>query len=137
VAIAALVAWILATVAGGYLLMDWLTLGGLREQATKVTRHPAALVFGHSLTATAGLIAWVLFVLTTRPMYAWSAFATLIVVVLMGFVLLTRWLVSRDGGRHARGGEQRIPATAIVVHGAVAVATFVLVFLTAAAIGRT
>ena len=134
-AIAALVAWILATVAGGYLLVGWLTRGGLRE--TKVTRHPSVLVFGHALMATVGLIAWVLFVLTTRPLYAWSAFATLIVVVLMGFVLHTRWLVSRNGGRHARGGQHRIPAAANALHGTVAVTTLVLVFLTAATMGRT
>jgi hypothetical protein len=131
VAIAALIAWILAAAAGGYLLADWLMREGLKGHATKVTRYPSALVLGHTLIATMGLGAWVLFLATTRPMYAWSAFATLVVVVLMGFVLLTRWLVSRDGGRHARGGDRRFPVTAIAVHGAVAIATFVLVFLTA------
>jgi hypothetical protein len=132
VAIAALVAWILAAVAGGYLLVEWLAKQGLKRQATKVTRYPSALVFGHALIATVGLAVWALYLATTRAMYAWSAFATLLVVVPMGFVLFTRWLVSRDGGRHARGGEQRFPAAAIVVHGTVAVATFVLVFLAAA-----
>jgi hypothetical protein len=131
VAIAALVAWILATAAGGYLLVEWLSPEGLRRQATKVTRYPAALVLGHSLIATVGLVAWALFLVTARPMYAWGAFATLLVVVPMGFVLLTRWLVSRDGGRHARDRDHRFPAAAVVAHGAVAVATFVLVFLTA------
>ncbi|MGH3387531.1 MAG: hypothetical protein ACRDOO_01470, partial [Actinomadura sp.] len=116
----------------GYLLAGWLSQAGLRRQATKVTRYPSALVLGHSLIATVGLVAWALFLATARAMYAWSAFATLLIVVPMGFLMLTRWLVSRHGGRHARDGEQRFPAKAVVVHGAVAVATFVLVFLAAA-----
>jgi hypothetical protein len=132
---AALVAWVLAGIAGLYLLMVWLANEGLKQQATKVTRFPAIIVLGHPLLAVAGLIVWIMYLMTTSVVYAWSAFGTLVVVALLGFVMLTRWLVGR-GGRHARGAEQAFPAVAVAVHSAVAIATFILVFLTALAIRK-
>lgn len=127
---AALVAWVLAAIGGFYLLAAWMTNGGLRQQGTKVTRFPAAVVLGHLLIAVIGLIIWIMYIATTREVYAWSAFATLVVVTMLGFLLLTRWLVGQ-GGRHARGAEQAFPAVAVLVHAVVAFATFVLVLLTA------
>ncbi|MCW2919128.1 MAG: hypothetical protein JWN52_7196 [Actinomycetia bacterium] len=132
---AALVAWVLAGIAGLYLLMVWLANEGLKQQATKVTRFPAIIVLGHPLLAVVGLIVWIMYLMTTSVVYAWSAFGTLVVVALLGFVMLTRWLVGR-GGRHARGAEQAFPAVAVAVHGTVAIATFILVFLTALAIRK-
>jgi hypothetical protein len=132
---AALVAWVLAAIAGLYLLVPWLANGGLRRQATKVTRFPVVVVVGHPLLALAGLATWIMYLTTTSVVYAWGAFATLVVVAMLGFVLLTRWLVGR-GGRHARGAGQAFPAVAVTVHGVIAVATFVLVLLTALAIRK-
>ncbi|OLT31471.1 hypothetical protein BJF79_37060 [Actinomadura sp. CNU-125] len=123
----ALAAWVLAALAGGYLLITWIVHGGL---ATKVTRFPKLVVVGHPLAAVGGLALWIGHLVTADPAYAWWAFAALIVVVLQGFLLFTRWLVGR-GGRHARGAEQAFPAAAVAVHGVVAAATVVLVFLTA------
>ncbi|MFI0372585.1 hypothetical protein ACH35V_32365 [Actinomadura sp. 1N219] len=124
---AALAAWILAAVAGGYLLIIWMAHGGA---STKVTRFPILVVVGHPLAAVVGLAIWVVYLATGRAAYAWAAFGALLVVLLQGFMLFTRWLVGR-GGRHARGAEQAFPAAAVAVHGGVAVTTFVLVFLTA------
>ncbi|WP_141583875.1 hypothetical protein [Actinomadura sp. WMMA1423] len=129
---AALGAWIIAAVAGGYLLVVWLVNGGL---STKVTRFPLLVVAGHPLSAVAGLAVWVAYVATGEVVYAWVAFAALLVIILQGVLLFTRWLVGR-GGRHARGAEQAFPAAGVAVHGAVAVATFVLVFLTAMEVTR-
>jgi hypothetical protein len=130
VEITALVAWILAAIAGLYLLRVSLANGGLTHQATKVTRFPAALTLGHLLIGAIGLMVWVGYLITAQVVYAWTAFGSLVVVALLGFVMLTRWLVGR-GGRHARGAEQRFPSVAVVVHGGVAIMTFVLVFFTA------
>jgi hypothetical protein len=129
---AALCAWILAAVAGGHLLTIWMTNGG---RSTKVTRFPLLVVVGHPLAAVAGLAVWIAYLVTGNAGYAWAAFGALLVVILQGFMLLTRWLVGR-GGRHARGAEQAFPAAAVAVHGAVAVTTFVLVFLTAMEVTR-
>ena len=49
---------------------------------------------------------------------------------MLGFVMLTRWLVGR-GGRHARGAEQHFPARVVAMHGAVGLTTFALVLITA------
>ena len=127
---AALGAWIVTAAAGTYLMGGRLAQGGLLEQSTKVTRYPALVVVGHPVAALAGLAAWVVYLATERTGYAWAAFSALLVVVLLGFVLFTRWLVGQ-GGRHARDAGQPFPAAAVLVHGAVAAATIVLVFLTA------
>ncbi|GAA1867136.1 hypothetical protein [Actinomadura bangladeshensis] len=124
---AALCAWILAAVAGGYLLVIWILNGG---RSTKVTRFPVLVVVGHPLAAVAGLAVWIAYLVTGNTACAWAAFIALLVVALQGFMLFTRWLVG-CGGRHARGAEQVFPAAAVAVHGAVAVTTVVLVFLTA------
>jgi hypothetical protein len=133
--IAALVMWVLTAAAGLRLLVRWLSEGGPRRQGTKVTRYPAVLVLGHPTLALLALAAWVAFLLTRRAAYAWSAFGTLVLVSLLGFVMLTRWLTGA-GGKHARGGEQGFPAVAVVAHGAVATLTFVLVLLTAITVSR-
>jgi hypothetical protein len=49
---------------------------------------------------------------------------------MLGFVMLTRWLVGR-GGRHARGAEQAFPARIVATHGAVGLTTFALVLIAA------
>lgn len=133
--IAALVMWILTAGAGLRLFVRWLSDGGLRRQGTKVTRYPAALVLGHPALALVALATWIAFLLTESSIYAWSAFGALVLVALLGFTMLTRWLTG-EGGKHARGGEQGFPAVAVVAHGAVATLTFVLMLLTAITVSR-
>jgi hypothetical protein len=132
--IAALVMWVLTAVAGFWLLVRRLSEGGLR-QGTKVTRFPAVVVLGHPALALAALAIWIAFLLTDRSVYAWSAFAALVLVALLGFTMFTRWLTA-DGGKHARDGGQAFPAVAVVAHGTVAMLTFVLVLLTAITVSR-
>ncbi|GAA3087905.1 hypothetical protein [Streptosporangium carneum] len=125
----AIVTWLITAVLGVYLLYLWLSGGGLRQQATKVTRFPAALVFAHPTLAVSALGCWIAYVLTLDRTFAWLAFGVLAASALLGFTMFTRWL---GGGRHARGAEQRFPLVAVVLHGVAGVATFVLVLLTAA-----
>jgi hypothetical protein len=133
--IAALVMWLLTAAAGLRLLVRWLSEGGLRRQGTKVTRYPAVLVLGHPALAVLALATWVAFLLTQSSVYAWSSFGVLVLVTLLGFVMLTRWLTG-EGGKHARDAEQGFPVVAVVTHGVVAVLTFVLVLLTAITVSR-
>jgi hypothetical protein len=135
VKVAALVTWGLDVVAGLYLQIGSLAHGGLRQQATKVTPFPATLTISHLLLGAGGLVVWVCYLATMQVTYAWAAFGSLVVVALLGFVMLTRWLVGQ-GGRHARGAEQEVPIIAVVVHGSVAIMTFVLVFFTALVVSR-
>jgi hypothetical protein len=130
VRIAALGIWCATAGFGLYLLVMWLSHGGLRQQATRITVFPAVLIFAHPVLATAGLALWVSFVETGRREFAWAGFGVLSGSAMLGFVMLTRWLVGR-GGRHARGAEQHFPVRAVVAHGAVGLSTYVLVLVTA------
>lgn len=122
------VTWSFTALVGIYLLYLWLSGGGLRQQATKVTRFPVALIFSHPTLAVTGLVCWVAFLLTGSKVLAWVSFGVLASAALLGFAMFTRWL---GGGRHARGAERRFPVLAVLLHGLAGVATFVLVLLTA------
>jgi hypothetical protein len=128
--IAALMIWTGTACFGLYLLGVWLSHGGLRQQATRITVFPAALIFAHPALATTGLSLWIAFLLTRRVLYAWCGFGVLSASAMLGFVMLTRWLVGR-GGKHARGAEQHFPARVVVMHGAVGLTTFTLVLVAA------
>lgn len=125
----AIVTWLITAMLGVYLLYLWLSGGGLRQQATKVTRFPAVLVFAHPALAVSALGCWIAYVLTSERAFAWLSFGVLAASALLGFTMFTRWL---GGGRHARGAEQRFPFLAVLLHGVMGVVTFVLVLLTAA-----
>ncbi|WP_431902622.1 hypothetical protein [Nonomuraea sp. bgisy101] len=124
-------AWVLNALIGFYLLYLWLSGGGLRQQATKVTRFPATLIFSHPVLAVSALACWVGHLVTGQRLLAWLAFAVLAVSALLGFTMFTRWL---GAGRHAKGAEQRFPLLAVLAHGVVGVTTFVLVLLAASSI---
>jgi hypothetical protein len=130
VPIVALVIWCATACFGVYLLAMWLSHGGLKQQATRITVFPAALIFAHPLLAATGLAFWISFVDTGRLECAWVGFGVLSMSAMLGFAMLTRWLVGR-GGRHARGAEQHLPVRAVAVHGLVGLSTYVLVLVTA------
>ena len=125
-----LVVWSATALFGLHPFWRWFAAGGIRRPATKVTRFPVVLVFAHPFFALAGLSYWIGYVLTGRLMDAWAAFAVMCGSALFGFLLLTRWLTG-EGGRHARGGEQRFPPGEVVVHVIGGIVTFVVVLITA------
>jgi hypothetical protein len=135
VQIIALVIWGATACFGLYLLGVWLSHGGLKQQATRITVFPAMLIFAHPVLATTGLTFWIAFVLTHHVLYAWCGFGVLSASAMLGFVMLTRWLVGR-GGRHARGAEQHFPAKVVAMHGLAGLATFALVLITATLAAR-
>ncbi len=124
----ATVIWAGTALFGLYLMFAWLSQGGLRRQVTRVTLFPASLLFAHPTLASIGLAVWIAFVFTMRVSYAWIGFGALSASVLLGFVMLTRWLES-GSGRHARGAEQQFPARIIATHGVIGLATFALVLI--------
>lgn len=128
--IIALAVWSATAIIGLHPFWRWFAAGGIRRQATKVTRFPLVLVFAHPVFSLTGLGYWVGYVMTGHRTDAWTAFTVLCGSALLGFALLTRW-VSGEGGRHARGGEQGRPPASVVVHGVAGVATFALVLVTA------
>jgi hypothetical protein len=124
----ATVIWAGTAFFGLYLLLVWLSEGGLRQQATRITVFPAVLVFAHPVLASVGLGFWMVFLFTKHVSYAWLGFGVLSASAMLGFVMLTRWLVGR-GGKHARGAEQQFPARIVSIHGVVGLVTFALVLI--------
>ncbi|XRQ05212.1 hypothetical protein ACN3XK_52955 [Actinomadura welshii] len=138
--IAALIAW-LATAAGGfYMLGTWIAKGGTREGGS---RFPVPVIFGHFLLAATGLVIWVIYLFADSDALAWTAFALLLPVALLGFVMFARWLAvtrtptvrTTTGGPGAAEGaapaERAFPLPVVYGHGLFAVVTLVLVLLTA------
>lgn len=147
-ALAALIAWVLTAGGGFYLLGTWLAKGGLRQQP-RATHLPPGVLFAHFLLAAAGLVVWIIYLLLDRPILAWIALIILVVVALAGFTMLARWVpVYRERsaasappgpGAHAAGAgvppERHFPLAVVGGHGVLAVATLVLVLLTAVGVG--
>lgn len=127
---AALILWSGTACAGLYLLVTWLLGRGLRQQPTKVTKYPITMIVSHPVLALTGLALWVCYLAEHQIFYAWTAFGVLCATGLFGFALLTRWLTG-IGGRHARDEPVRFSAWAVLLHGLCALATFVLVVITA------
>jgi len=149
VSIAALVAWIL-TAAGGFVLLGkWISHGGTRSPGT--SRFPPGLIFSHFGLAAAGLVLWIIYLINDQDTIAWVAFALLVVVALLGFTMLVRWLPSyraratvtasgAGAGRAAPEGveqpaEQHFPVAVVGAHGVLAVITVVTVLLAALGLG--
>ncbi|MEU1704161.1 hypothetical protein ABZ478_01995 [Streptomyces sp. NPDC005706] len=145
--IAALITWVVTASGGFYMLGTWIQRGGLRQQRTGTSRLPAPVLFGHFALAAIGLVVWIVYLVADRTALAWTSFGLLLPVALLGFVMLARWLpVHRAGagaapaaaGRAAEAtvpAERHFPVPVVLAHGLFAVATLVLVLLTALGVG--
>lgn len=125
------IVWILTALVGGYML--GITLRhGRPDTAARTSRLPVAVTFWHPTTQILGLAVWLVFVYGGPPVLAWAAFVILLVGVGLGEVLFTRWL--RDRRRFGPDevlSEQQIPVPVLAGHGLLALATLVLVLLSA------
>ncbi|WP_225840124.1 hypothetical protein [Streptomyces sp. NK08204] len=145
--IAALITWVVTALGGFYMLGTWIQRGGIRQQQTGTSRLPASVVFGHFTLAAIGLVVWIIYVAADKSALAWTAFGLLLPVALLGFVMLAHWIpVYRDRvsvraaatGPGAEGtvpAERHFPVVVVVAHGLLAVATLLLVLLTALGVG--
>jgi manganese efflux pump family protein len=122
--IAALATWLLTAVGGFILLGTWIAKGGLRS-----SRLPPALVFGHFALAAAGLVLWIIYLISDTKGLAWTALVLLVPVALLGFVSFARWIpVYRAADQQP--AEKHFPVVVVGAHGVFAVATVVLAALT-------
>jgi hypothetical protein len=142
--IAALVTWLITAGFGSFMLIRWATSGGLRQVPGAGTNFPRVRVCAHFGLAAAGLIVWIVYLVTGNTILAWIAAADLILVALLGGLLVRQW--SKDGRaamagavRSDGGGidlaEQHIQRPPVVLHGVFAVSTVILVLLSAIGIG--
>ncbi|MEU1550315.1 hypothetical protein [Nocardia sp. NPDC005745] len=135
-AIASLILWLLTAVGGFVLLGTWIARGGARQPNS--SHLPAPVVFGHFLLAVAGLIVWIAYLALDDDALAWVAFVLLIPVALLGFAMLLRWLPvyrARTIAETPEPAERHFPVAVVGGHGVFAVATVVLVLLTALGVG--
>ncbi|TQN33522.1 hypothetical protein FHX37_3544 [Haloactinospora alba] len=140
-AIAALITWLVTAVGGFLMLSIWVAHGGARADAPGTSHLPPALVFGHLGVAVVGLVLWISYVLTDNHAVAWIAFALLLVVAALGFVMLARWwntpaasgTASGNGEESGAGraAESHFPVAIIAGHGVFAAATLLFSFLAA------
>ena len=139
--IAALITWLITAGLGSFMVRIWVSNGGLRRTGGGASHFPPARVFSHLGLAVAGLIVWIIYLITDSEILAWIAVADLVLVALLGGLLVSRW--ASDGRAAMRGerqagpdlAEQHIQRGPVVLHGVFAVTTLILVLLTALGIG--
>jgi hypothetical protein len=141
--IAALVTWLITAGFGSFMLVRWVSRGGMRHSGAATTHFPRARVFTHFGLAAGGLVVWIGYLVTDSSMLAWIAFADLALVAFLGGLLVRQW--AKDGRAAMRGdprrdavdlAEQHIPRMPVVLHGIFAVSTVVLVLLSALRLGE-
>jgi hypothetical protein len=144
---AALVTWVVTALFGFTMLSMYMSRGGPRQEQG----IPARLLYGHFLLAAGGLVLWIVYLFTDSDALAWIALVDLAVVAVGGFLMFGIWAKHRQrlaagahpgsGGVAAAGGgvpaEQAFPVWVIALHGLFAVATVVLVLLTALGVGES
>ncbi len=139
---AALVTWVV-TAGGGFVLLSiWLARGGMRQQGEGGNRIRPPLILSHFLLAATGLVIWIIYLAADKDVLSWIAFAVLVVVALLGWTMFFIWLRRRQARAGAMEAavpgvpaEQHFPVSIVALHGLLAVATVVLVFLTAIGVG--
>ena len=140
---AALIAWVLTAGGGFVLLTIWLARGGMQQGREGGSRIRPPLILRHFLLAASGLVVWIVYLVKDKDVLAWIAFAILAVVALLGWTMFAIWYQRRqrgavEGAAMGAGGgpaEQHFPVPIVALHGALAVTTVVLVFLTAIGVG--
>jgi len=139
--LAALLTWIITAGAGLYLLTIWLIEYDGEFQSAAATRLPVPVISAHALLAVAGLVVWGVYLITDTPRLALAAAATLVVVAALGLTMAVRWFSvyrAHDSAavRGQRAGitvppERNFPLPVVIGHGLFALATLILVVVTA------
>jgi hypothetical protein len=137
-AVIAFVTWLLAGGVGFMLLVTWIANGGHRRDQTTRSRLPPVVLFGHLVLASVGLVIWIVYLVSRSDALAWLSLAVVAVVVSLGSLMFFGWLPPTRANRSAGGAEDTyataeagLPVGAVFVHGLFAVATLLLVLLTA------
>jgi len=150
----ALGAWVVTVAAGARLAAGWLVGGGLRRGYRRAAGVPRLVIAGHLTFAVAGLGIWIGFVATGAAALAWVAVGVILSVAGLGMATLVgglpepaataaRPVAVGGAGSHGLPAEPGTGAPApsgrpvimIVVHGALAASTILLVVLAAAGAG--
>ena len=134
--VAATIFWVLTAGVGTFMVTIWRRHGGLSGNSAATHFRPAQ-VFSHLGLAVAGLVVWVVFLMTSAPGWAWIALAAAVLAAVLGGLLVRRWAADgrlvMSGSDASAGGlaEQHIQRLPVVLHGTFAVVTLLLVLLVA------
>jgi hypothetical protein len=137
----ALITWVL-TAGGGFVLLSiWLARGGMRQENGGNRIRPP-LILSHFLLAAAGLVVWIVYLVSDTEALKWIAFVVLAIVAVLGWTMFAIWLRRRqaraavvEAATPGTPAEQHFPVPVVALHGVLAVTTVVLVFLTAIGVG--
>ena len=128
--------WLATAVVGTYMLSR--TVSGSRNAAgATVSDLPVFLSFLHPTLAVAGLAVFGAYMATLEESFVWIAFADLLLVSVLGELLFVKWLKGRRAMASSTSpvrrvtAEQSIPVEIVALHGLLAVATILLVFVVA------
>src|SRR4051794_38988821 len=130
----------------------WLERGGRGQRGLPHSVH-ARRLGTHIVLAVSGLAIWIVYLATGTRGVAWAAFGVLVVVGVvgttqfriwqrrrLGFVKATHddwnWPTGAMASSEGIPAEQHFPASVVLLHGVLAIATVVLVLLTAAGVGE-
>lgn len=132
---AALITWVLTALLGGFLLLTWISNGGLSDG--RPSRFAPPLILGHAGLAATGLGVWVWYFISGASALPWVAVGILVVVASLGATMFGLWFAAGNlpRGRHAHrphhAAEDHLPPPAVLIHGAFALTTVTLVVITA------
>jgi len=90
-AVAALVSWLVAGVAGVYMFGTWLSHGGPSRQRARSDGLPPAVIFTHLGFGALGFAAWVSYLVTGWVWLAWTAVGLLMPGIGLGICTVTLW----------------------------------------------
>lgn len=133
---AALFTWIGTVLAGMILLVIWLMEYDSDNRAVAASRLPVVVVSVHALLGVVGLLVWGFYLFTDEDQLAWASVAGLGVIVLLGLLMVGRWIgVYRAYAAPSSSPsrlitvppERHFPRPVVILHGAFALATVVLV----------
>jgi hypothetical protein len=141
----ALFTWMVTILAGLILLVIWIIEYDSEFQTATATRLPVPVISAHALLGLGGLMLWIGYLLLDQERLAWATVGALGTVAVLGLVMAARWIrvyraVSNPGPSLTRSAivppERNFPLPVVVLHGLLAVTTFVLVLFTALGVVR-
>lgn len=137
--VASVIAWIATVLVGLLLLVIWLMEYDREFQSAAATRLPVPVISAHALLGMAGLLLWGAYLLADKERLAWATMADLGIGATLGLIMAARWIgVYRTPADSEPSPvqvvtvppERHFPVPVVILHGALAITTIVLVVLT-------
>jgi hypothetical protein len=113
----ALVTWLITVGLGLLMMARWIARGGLRRTRAGQAGCAPAMNVAHFGLAMAGLVTWIIYLVTGLTSLAWIACALLLPVAGLGMALVSLWFPERSLSAAAVPASRTVPVAA----GAVAV----------------